>query len=228
MTPDSHGPAASTEATDSVASAGAPGARAGAAAYGTAAYGTAAYGTAVYERTVDGFGTVRVVPLDPDRDAPLVHSWVSEERARFWGMRDASVEDVRDVYAHLDTLTTHHAFLVLRDGVPVALFQTYDPEADRVSECYEVRPGDIGVHLLLAPAAAPEPGFTGHVLGVLTAYCLSTHERIVVEPDAANEKAVALMARSGFEVGPEVVLPEVLLPEVHLPAKRARLAFLSR
>ncbi|WOI59961.1 GNAT family N-acetyltransferase [Streptomyces fradiae] len=223
MTPDSHGPAASTEATDSVASAGAPGARAGA-----AAYGTAAYGTAVYERTVDGFGTVRVVPLDPDRDAPLVHSWVSEERARFWGMRDASVEDVRDVYAHLDTLTTHHAFLVLRDGVPVALFQTYDPEADRVSECYEVRPGDIGVHLLLAPAAAPEPGFTGHVLGVLTAYCLSTHERIVVEPDAANEKAVALMARSGFEVGPEVVLPEVLLPEVHLPAKRARLAFLSR
>ncbi|MEU7566929.1 GNAT family N-acetyltransferase [Streptomyces fradiae] len=223
MTPDSHGPAASTAAADSVASAGAPGASAGA-----AAYGTAVYGTAVYERTVDGFGTVRVVPLDPDRDAPLVHSWVSEERARFWGMRDASVEDVRDVYAHLDTLTTHHAFLVLRDGVPVALFQTYDPEADRVSECYEVRPGDIGVHLLLAPAAAPEPGFTGHVLGVLTAYCLSTHERIVVEPDAANEKAVALMARSGFEVGPEVVLPEVLLPEVHLPAKRARLAFLSR
>ncbi|MFD3354670.1 GNAT family N-acetyltransferase [Streptomyces fradiae] len=218
MTPDSHGPAASTAAADSVASAGAPGASAGA----------AAYGTAVYERTVDGFGTVRVVPLDPDRDAPLVHSWVSEERARFWGMRDASVEDVRDVYAHLDTLTTHHAFLVLRDGVPVALFQTYDPDADRVSECYEVRPGDIGVHLLLAPAAAPEPGFTGHVLGVLTAYCLSTHERIVVEPDAANEKAVALMARSGFEVGPEVVLPEVLLPEVHLPAKRARLAFLSR
>ncbi|WP_411573718.1 GNAT family N-acetyltransferase [Streptomyces fradiae] len=219
MTLDSNGPAASAEA------AGAP---AGAASHETASHETPAYGTAVYERTVDGFGTVRVVPLDPDRDAPLVHSWVCEERARFWGMRDASVQDVRDVYAHLDSLTTHHAFLALRDGVPVALFQTYAPEADRVSECYEVRPGDIGVHLLLAPAAAPEPGFTGHVLGVLTAYCLSTHERIVVEPDAANDKAVALLARSGFEVGPEVVLPEVVLPEVHLPAKRARLAFLSR
>ncbi|MEU2184997.1 GNAT family N-acetyltransferase [Streptomyces thermolilacinus] len=183
---------------------------------------------AVYEQVVDGFGTVRVVPLDPDADAPLLHSWVSEDRARFWGMRDASVEDVRDIYAHLDSLTTHHAYLVLRDGVPAALFQTYDPEADRVSECYEVRPGDIGVHLLLAPAAAPEPGFTGHLLQTLFAYCLSTHERIVVEPDAANEKAVALMARSGFELGPEVVLPEVVLPEVHLVEKRARLAFLSR
>ncbi|CAL9386837.1 GNAT family N-acetyltransferase [Streptomyces sp. enrichment culture] len=195
----------------------------------TAAHASgAASRTAVYEQAVDGFGTVRVVPLDPDADAPLLHSWVSEDRARFWRMRDASVEDVRDIYAHMDTLTTHHAYLVLRDGVPVALFQTYDPGADRVSECYEVRPGDIGVHLLLAPADAPEPGFTGHLLRTLVAYCLSTHERIVVEPDAANEKAVALMARSGFELGPEVVLPEVVLPEVHLVEKRARLAFLSR
>ncbi|MCP9988520.1 acetyltransferase [Streptomyces sudanensis] len=183
---------------------------------------------AVYEHAVDGFGTVRLVPVDPDRDAALLHSWVGEDRARFWGMRDMSVEDVRDVYAHLDSLTTHHAYLAHRDGVPVALFQTYDPEADRISECYEALPGDIGVHLLVAPAAAPEPGFTAHLMEALVAYCLSTHRRIVAEPDAANAKAVALLARSGFELGPEVVLPEVVLPEVRLAQKRARLAFLGR
>ncbi|MFJ8693373.1 GNAT family N-acetyltransferase [Streptomyces roseolilacinus] len=183
---------------------------------------------AVYEHVVEGFGTVRLVRVDPDRDAPLLHSWVSEDRARFWGMRDAGPEEVREIYAHLDSLTTHHAYLAYRDGVPVALFQTYDPAADRVSECYEVRPGDIGVHLLLAPAAAPERGFSAHLLEALVGYCLSTHERIVAEPDAANGKAVALLARSGFELGPEVVLPEVVLPEVHLVEKRARLAFLGR
>ncbi|MCP9959450.1 GNAT family N-acetyltransferase [Streptomyces sudanensis] len=183
---------------------------------------------AVYEHAVDGFGTVRLVPVDPDRDAALLHSWVGEDRARFWGMRDMSVEDVRDVYAHLDSLTTHHAYLAHRDGVPVALFQTYDPEADRISECYEALPGDIGVHLLVAPAAAPEPGFTAHLMEALVAYCLSAHRRIVAEPDAANAKAVALLARSGFELGPEVVLPEVVLPEVRLAQKRARLAFLGR
>lgn len=183
---------------------------------------------AVYEHVVEGFGTIRIVPVDPDRDAALLHSWVSEDRARFWGMRDASLQEVREVYAHLASLTTHHAYLVHRDDVPVALFQTYDPQADRVSECYEVRPGDIGAHLLLAPTAAPERGFSAHLLEALVAYCLSTHERIVVEPDAANDKAVALMARNGFELGPEVVLPEVVLPEVHLVEKRARLAFLSR
>lgn len=182
----------------------------------------------VYEHAVDGFGTVRLTPVDPDRDAPLLHSWVSEERARFWGMRDADVEEVREIYAHLDSLTTHHAYLVHRDDVPVALFQTYDPRADRVSECYEALPGDIGVHLLLAPATAPEPGFTAHLLEALVPYCLSTHERMVAEPDAANGKALALLERSGFALGPEVVLPEVVLPEVHLVEKRARLAFLSR
>lgn len=182
----------------------------------------------VYEQSIDGFGTVRLVPVDPARDAELLHGWVSEERARFWGMREATVEDVREIYAHLDSLTTHHAFLAHRDGVPVALFQTYEPQADRVSECYDVQPGDIGVHLLIAPANAPQRGFSSHLVSVLVAFALTGHRRIVAEPDAANDKAIALLARNGFEVGPEVVLPEIVLPEVHLVEKRARLLFLTR
>ncbi|MFV2120441.1 GNAT family N-acetyltransferase [Streptomyces sp. Act-28] len=183
---------------------------------------------AVHEHVVEGFGTVRLVPVDPDRDAALLHSWVSEDRARFWGMRESDVTEVRETYAHLDSLTTHHAFLVYRDAVPVALFQTYEPGADRVGECYEVRPGDIGVHLLLAPTDRPEQGFSSRLLQVLIAYALTGRDRVVADPDAANGKAVALLARNGFALGPEVVLPEVVLPEVHLVEKRARLAFLTR
>ncbi len=182
----------------------------------------------VFEQFVEGFGTVRIVPVDPDRDAPLLHTWVTAERARFWGMCGATLEEVRDIYTHLDSLTTHHAFLVERDGVPVALFQTYEPEADRVSECYEVRPGDLGVHLLLAPPTTPEPGFSTNLVKAFAAYALADRERIVAEPDAANEKAIALLVRSGFELGPEVVLPEVVLPEVHLVEKRARLTFFTK
>jgi hypothetical protein len=179
-------------------------------------------------QTVEGFGTVRVDPVDPDRDAVLIHGWVNEDRARFWGMGGTTVEQVREVYAHLDSLTTHHGFLARRDGVPVALFQTYDPAADRVGECYDVLPGDIGVHLLIAPSAAPERGFSAGLLTALIAFTLARHVRVVAEPDAANEKAIARLVRSGFELGPEVVLPEVDLPEIFLPEKRARLAFFSR
>ncbi|MEU4272683.1 GNAT family N-acetyltransferase [Streptomyces sp. NPDC026092] len=182
----------------------------------------------VHVQAVEGFGTVRIDPVDPDRDAALVHGWVNEDRARFWGMGGTTVDQVREIYAHLDTLTTHHGFLVRRDGEPVALFQTYEPSADRVSECYEVEPGDIGVHILIAPAATPEPGFSARLFVALTAFALNGRTRAVAEPDAANEKAIARLVRAGFELGPEVVLPEVDLPEVFIPEKRARLAFLTR
>ncbi|MFC3573346.1 GNAT family N-acetyltransferase [Streptomyces yaanensis] len=196
---------------------------------------TDAYGPAretVHEQLVDGFGTVRILPLDPQADAEVIHAWVSEERAAFWGMNGLTKDQVAGIYAHMGTLDTHHAFLAVKDGEPVALLQTYEPEADRVGECYDVEPGDIGVHLLLAPAGTggPRPGWTSALLAAFTSYVLSglDRRRIVVDPDVRNEKAIARFLRQGFVPGPAVVLPEIDLPDVYLPEKRARLAFLTR
>jgi hypothetical protein len=164
--------------------------------------------------------TLQVRVLDPDRDAPLVHSWVRDERARFWGMTDHTEEQVREIYAFVDSLDTHHAYLVAVDGTPVALLQTYQPAADPVSEVYPVQDGDLGIHLLMAPANAPEPGFTERFVAAVGAVVLRNADvrRVVVEPDAANERAVGRADRTGFELG----------PEVDLEHKRARLAFLDR
>ncbi|BAC71882.1 siderophore biosynthesis protein [Streptomyces avermitilis] len=187
---------------------------------------------AVHEQVVEGFGTVRILPLDPPADVDVVHGWVSEERAAFWGMNGLTKEQVLEVYAHLDTLDTHHAFLAVKDGEPVALFQTYEPEADRVSECYQVEPGDIGVHLLLAPAGSGggRPGWSAALLTAFTSFVLVglDRRRIVVDPDERNTKAIARFVRQGFVPGPRVVLPEIDLPDVYLPEKRAQLAFLTR
>ncbi|AKJ12198.1 siderophore biosynthesis protein [Streptomyces incarnatus] len=185
-----------------------------------------------HEEHVDGFGTVRIRPLDPASDADVVHGWVSEERAVFWGMRGLTRDQVAGIYAHMAGLDTHHAHLVTKDGVPAALFQTYEPAADRVGECYDVRPGDLGVHVLLAPAGpgGPRPGWTSALLTVLTTYALRTldRRRLVVDPDVRNTGAIARFERQGFVRGPAVVLPEADLPDVYLPEKRAQLAFLER
>ncbi|POX47795.1 siderophore biosynthesis protein [Streptomyces sp. Ru71] len=187
---------------------------------------------AVHEQRIDGFGTVRVLPLDPHADAEVIHRWVSEERAVFWGMTGLTVTQVAEIYAHMETLDTHHAFLVAKDGEAAALLQTYEPEADRVGECYPVRPGDIGVHLLLAPAgpAGARTGWTAHLVSAITAYVLRglDRQRIVVDPDVRNGKAITRFERLGFEMGPVVVLPEIDLPDVYLPQKHAQLAFLHR
>ncbi|MBB6415753.1 GNAT family N-acetyltransferase [Streptomyces sp. AK010] len=188
--------------------------------------------TPVHTQVIDGFGTVRVLPLAPGADAAVVHRWVREDRAAFWGMTGLTEQQVAGIYAHMATLDTHHAHLVVRDGEPVALLQTYEPEADRVSECYEVRPGDIGVHLLLAPAGpgGARPGWTARLVAVITGYVLLglDRRRVVVDPDVRNEKAVARFLKLGFAAGPVVVLPEIDLPDVYLPEKKAQLAFLDR
>lgn len=187
----------------------------------------------VHEEAVDGFGTVRVLPLDACADAAVVHGWVSGERASFWGMNGLTTDQVAGIYDHLAGLDTHHAYLLVKDGGrPVALLQTYDPRADRVGECYDVRPGDIGVHLLLAPAGpdGARPGWTAALARVVLTYLMDGLgvRRVVVDPDVRNDKAVARFVRQGFTPGPEVLLPEVDLPDVYLPEKRARLAFLTR
>ncbi|MGV9424012.1 GNAT family N-acetyltransferase [Streptomyces sp. NPDC003656] len=185
-----------------------------------------------FEQPLPGFGTVRIRPLEPDADAEVIHAWVSEERAAFWGMNGLTRAQVAEIYAHMAGLDTHHAHLVTKDGAPVALLQTYEPAADRVSEVYEVRPGDIGVHLLLAPAGPDghRPGWTSALLTAIATYVLVVldRERVVVDPDVRNTKAIARFARQGFTTGPEVVLPEIDLPDVYLPEKRAQLAFLTR
>ncbi|MEV1025469.1 GNAT family N-acetyltransferase [Streptomyces sp. NPDC050264] len=188
---------------------------------------------AEYEQSVDGFGTFRLARLDPaGADIDVLHGWVSEERARFWGMTGLGRDDVRGIYAHMDSLDTHHAYLVRLDGTPVALFQTYEPEADRVSECYEVRDGDLGVHLLIGPAGpgGAVHGFTEALVGLLVSYGIDGlgRKRLVVEPDARNDKAIALFHRGGFELADEILLPEIDLPDVYLAEKRAQLAFYSR
>ncbi|GAA2691210.1 GNAT family N-acetyltransferase [Streptomyces aculeolatus] len=174
-----------------------------------------------------GLGTVRVVPVVPDADAGLLHGWVTAERARFWGMAALARDEVRDIYAHMDTLPSHHAYLLLCGGMPAALLQTYDPAADRVSECYRAEPGDLGLHLLIGPAdGGARPGFTTALMRVISGFAAAEGaRRLVAEPDADNGPAIDRLRREGFELGPEVTLPEVDLPEVYLPPKRARLAF---
>ncbi|MCI0382868.1 GNAT family N-acetyltransferase [Streptomyces sp. CNQ085] len=177
---------------------------------------------AVHEARVEGFGTVRVVPVAPARDIDLLHDWVTRERARFWGMLGHTREQVLETYEYLDSLSTHHAFLVHLDDRPVALFQTYEPGADPVGEYYEVRPGDFGLHLMVGPAdGGARPGFTGTLLAVFLTHLLAENpgrRRIVAEPDTRNEKAVSRLLRAGFVLG----------PGIELPHKRARLVFLDR
>lgn len=175
---------------------------------------------AAYEEKLEGLGTLRLLRILPDEDADLIHTWVREERARFWGMNGLERNEVRDIYLFLDSLESHHGYLMTVGGEPAGIFQTYEPLEDPVSDAYPARPNDTGMHLFLAPATRPVPDFTAILLSGLVRFLLSVpaKDRVVAEPDARNNKAIDRFLRFGFEAG----------TKVQLPAKEAQLVFLTR
>ncbi len=166
---------------------------------------------------VSGHLSLRLV--DAARDAELIYSWIREERARFWGMNDFSLEQVRDLYGFLATTPTHHAWLIELNERPLGLFQTYEPHADITGAFYLVEPGDLGIHMLLAPVRNRVPGMTDAISALIQREIIrqGRTRRIVAEPDASNDLALSRLEATGFTLG----------PVIDLPHKTGRLAFFT-
>lgn len=187
----------------------------------TARLVTGPAGAVVFTRDDPALGRIGLSVLDPVADLDVIHDWVTAPTARFWGLADLSRDELRDLYAYVDGLSSHHAFLIRRDGLPIVLLQTYEPENDPLGEAYEPQPGDVGIHFLLGARGAPVPAFTTRVANVIADFLFSqpAAERIVIEPDVGNDRAVRRARLLGFDLGPEVTLPS---------GKVGQLAFLTR
>jgi len=159
-------------------------------------------------------------PLDPLKDAELLHAWVTHPKAAFWMMQDAELVDVERAYMDIAADEHHHALLGLQDGEPAFLMEKYDPAHRELVGLYEPLPGDIGMHFLTPPTDRPVHGFTRAVLTAIMTHLFEDPavDRVVVEPDVANRAVHALNEAVGF-------VPE---REIQKPEKKALLSFCTR
>ncbi|MET9722913.1 GNAT family N-acetyltransferase [Streptomyces zaomyceticus] len=164
--------------------------------------------------------TVRFRPLDPLKDAELLHAWVTHPKAAFWMMQDATREDVVREYTTFAENPHHEAFIGLVDGTPAILMERYDPAHLELVGLYDPRPGDVGMHFLVAPTDTPVHGFTRKVITAVMAELFAdpATARVVVEPDVSNKAVHALNEAVGF-------VPE---REIQKPEKKALLSFCTR
>ncbi len=151
-----------------------------------------------------------IVPVDPDRDAELLHNWMRRDYARFWGMLDATQEAILAEYTRIAEDPHHHAWLGLEDGEPAFLMESYAPAHSPLASHYPVQPGDTGMHLLVGPTEHPRSGFTTEVFRSVLEFLFARErtQRIVVEPDVRNAKITALNARMGFAPCRRISLPD--------------------
>ncbi|MBT2530998.1 acetyltransferase [Arthrobacter sp. ISL-48] len=149
--------------------------------------------------------------LDARADALLLHSWVTQPYASFWGMLSATIDTVVEEYSKIQASGHHHALLGLDGGVPAFLMEEYLPASSPLAGVYAVQPGDIGMHLLVAPpSGGRRPGYTAAVMDAVLDRLFRKPgvERVVVEPDARNVKIHALNLRLGFQPAGVVGLPD--------------------
>ena len=109
-------------------------------------------------------GPVTFEPVDVDRDAALLHDWVTHPRSVFWGMQSATVDDgPRGV--RRDRCRPAPPRLARpgrrRTGVPRRDLRPRTQRARR--RIYAVADGDIGMHVLVAPTDRPRRGLTSAV-----------------------------------------------------------------
>jgi siderophore synthetase component len=146
---------------------------------------------------------------------------VTHPRSHYWGLAGATMERVREEYQGFLDNPHYHVWLGLDDDdSPLFLAETYDPAHSELAAHYDVRRGDIGMHVLVAPPTRKRAGVTSAVMRAVMDFCFadSRIERVVVEPDVRN----AAIQRKNAEVG------FVAERDVPLHGKIGRLSFCTR
>ncbi len=164
----------------------------------------------VFSRTVRDFGKIHLYYLDLSKDIEIIHSWVTQSYANYWGMIHKSIHEVRLTYSKLVTRVDYDVFIGVYKDRPIFLMEKYKASEDQISAYYDAKDTDYGMHILIAPPEQKIHGFTWNVFSTVLEYFFEQPNinRVVVEPDVRNEKIHKLNKKAGFKYQKEIVLPE--------------------
>ncbi|CAM1344982.1 GNAT family N-acetyltransferase [Tenacibaculum amylolyticum] len=175
----------------------------------------------IFSKEYKDFGTITIRPFEVVTDSTFLHSWVTKEYAVFWGMQNATLEEVKDEYIKLSTPEDYDVFVGMYNNEPAFVMERYNPKKDIIKDFYKAKDSDCGVHIIVAPPKTPKvANFTWFMFQSIMDFVFTNPviDRILVEPDIRNKKMFALCQRIGFRLG-EVI---------ELPHKTAQIAYLTK
>jgi len=96
-------------------------------------------------------GLVTIEPFAADPYAVCLRRWLAHPASAAWQMAGLSTDEVRAYLAAIDADPHQQAWLGRVDGEPTFFVETYDPAEVLLTEVHDAEPGDVGMHLLVAP-----------------------------------------------------------------------------
>lgn len=163
------------------------------------------YQTAFYHSGALNFSLKAISPTD---NIDFIHHWVTQDYASFWGMGEQSLSEVSSFYHRFFDRVDANAYLGYLDNRPMFLLEVYNPATDSIAKSYQVKQGDVGMHILLSPPEIKIDGFSLQVMQFVISFLFAEPEvkRIVVEPDFRNHKIHRLNRLVGFKHTKKVVI----------------------
>jgi siderophore synthetase component/RimJ/RimL family protein N-acetyltransferase len=158
-------------------------------------------------------GSLTFRPVDPDADSRIITDWLTHPASHFWDMQETTPEKTRAYLTDIAADDAQNAWLIHDADEPIGYAETYDPARVLLSEVFDARPGDVGMHLLVAPPpedrSRRRSGLTGRVMRAVLDHCARElgARRVVVEPDVRNHAIAAKNREVGFRVLRHVDLP---------------------
>ena len=144
------------------------------------------------------------------KDLNILHQWVNEDYAKkFWQLQGPK-EKLQSFYLSILKNPDAHSFIGLLDEELVCQVDVYRVSVSDLGKHIEFHPDDCGMHLLMAPLAAPITGLSKKVMGAFLQYYFSFEQaqHLYAEPDIHNNKACRLLEKSGFSFVRNIMLSD--------------------
>jgi RimJ/RimL family protein N-acetyltransferase len=168
-------------------------------------------GVGAWGPVVTPVGAFQLVPVELDRDLPLIVRWMNDPAvAAFWGLAGSPEVVEEHVHAQLTGDGRSAPCLGLLDGSPMSYWEIYRADLDPLARHYPARPHDTGIHLLIGGVTDRGRGLGSALLRAVADLVLDSRPpcaRVVAEPDLRNTPSVSAFLTAGFRFAAEVDLP---------------------
>jgi len=146
-------------------------------------------------------GNISFRSLNLKTDLPLIHEWVNSPYAlKYWQM-NGHFSQLLSVYQCMEYNPYAHSFVGILNKMIICQLDVYALAIDELKDHVEAQAHDTGFHLLMAPNTNPIKNLTVSVINAFLDFYFSFHQakRLFGEPDATNERSIALLNKNGFK-----------------------------
>ena len=162
--------------------------------------------TAASNSTANSAISVDIRALNPARDTANLHAWLTHPRAHYWQMTGLDETGVRDYLGGIHDSADDNGWVGSVDGTDCFYVETYVPSTVIPQDVVATGPGDIGMHLLVAPPEGDGVrGLTDRIMAEVIDFCLRPTDqggrgghRVIVEPDVRNTAILEKNRAAGF------------------------------